>query len=72
MQALHKLMEEPRPTSFNFWVDGPRGEVSRRVMYTGSELDRLRRMALSLGGRDLRRAPHQTTIGGSLPRAIGF
>jgi tetratricopeptide (TPR) repeat protein len=55
VQALHKLMEEPRQSSFNFWVDGPRGQVSRRIVYTGSELDRLRRLALSLGGRDDRK-----------------
>ena len=55
VQALHKLMEEPRQSSFNFWVDGPRGQVSRRIVYTGSELDGLRRLALSLGGRDDRK-----------------
>ena len=54
VQALHKLMEEPRQTSFDFWVDGTRGEVSWRIVYTGSELDRLRRLALSRGGRDPR------------------
>ena len=55
LQTLHELIENPRQSTFNVWVDSPRGEVSRRVAYTGSELNRLRRLALSLGGRDDRR-----------------
>ena len=55
LQMLHLLMDDPRRSSFQAWVDSPRGQLSRRAVYTGSELDRLRRLALSLGGRDHRR-----------------
>ena len=56
LQSLHELMENPRHSSaFQAWIDSPRGGFSARVVYTGSELDRLRRLALSLGGRDPRK-----------------
>jgi tetratricopeptide (TPR) repeat protein len=54
LRMLHQLMDDPRRSAFQAWVDSPRGQLSRRVVYTGSELDRLRRLAVSLGGRDLR------------------
>ena len=57
LQMLHQQMDDPRRSSFQAWVDSPRGQLSRRVVYTGSELDRLRRLSLSLGGRDLRKVP---------------
>jgi hypothetical protein len=55
LQTLHELMENPRKSTFNVWVDSSRGQVSRRVAYTGSELDRLRRLALLLDGLDGRK-----------------
>jgi tetratricopeptide (TPR) repeat protein len=56
LQSLHELMENPRHNqAFQVWIDSPRGGVSVQAVYSGSELDRLRRLALSLGGRDPRK-----------------
>ena len=71
LQTLHELIENPRQSTFNVWVDSSRGEVSRRAVYTGSSSIafvawRFRLAAAMTGG-----APHRTTIGRSLPLVTG-
>lgn len=59
LRILLVLMDEPGNSSFYVDIRGRRGQVSSRVVYTGSELTRLRRLALDLHGRDpqVRRTP---------------
>jgi tetratricopeptide (TPR) repeat protein len=57
LASLLKLMAEPRGNVFSVWVEDGRKSGNRRVVYSGSELDRLRRMARAAGGRDANAPP---------------
>jgi hypothetical protein len=50
-------MAEPRGNVFSVWVEDGRKSGNRRVVYSGPELDRLRRMARAAGGRDANAPP---------------
>jgi hypothetical protein len=52
LPSLLKLMDEPRGSTFSVWIEDGRKSGTRRVLYSGSELDRLRRMARAAGGRE--------------------
>lgn len=58
LPSLLKLMDDPRGDEFSVWIEGGgRNAGRRRVVYSGSELDRLRRMARGIGGRVPQAAP---------------
>lgn len=52
LPSVLKLMLEPRGDSFSVWIEEGRNAGRRRVVYSGDELERLRRMARAAGGRD--------------------
>jgi tetratricopeptide (TPR) repeat protein len=52
LPSLIKLMDDPRGDVFSVWIERGRNAGRRRVVYSGSELDRLRRLARAAGGRD--------------------
>ena len=57
LPSLLKLMDDPSGDEFSVWIEGGRDAGRRRVVYSGSELERLRRTARSLGGRDAQARP---------------
>ena len=51
LPSLLKLMDDPDGDAFSVWIEEGRNAGLRRVVYSGSELDRLRRLARDAGGR---------------------
>lgn len=52
LASMLKLMDDPRGSQFSAWIEDGRNTGRRRVVYSGSELERLRRLARAAGGRE--------------------